>query len=132
MLLIRDPASVIGSWMGKSSDVHGGNVHHDEVGITQLLDVYSKVSGSGEEAIVIDSDDLAADPQSSLQELCDELGLEYRQSMMSWPAGPHDCDGPWCECGAPPLLLALLARLAVPRTNALGSGSRPSQHCART
>ena len=76
----------------------------DEVGITQLLDVYSKVLGASmnrsseeEDVIVIDSDDLAANPRKSLQELCAALGVEYRDSMLTWESGPHDCDGPWGE-----------------------------------
>ena len=40
VLLIRDPVAVLGSWMN-SADVHGGNPHPDEIGITQLLDVYA-------------------------------------------------------------------------------------------
>mmetsp|Transcript_16941 Transcript_16941/g.30758 ORF Transcript_16941/g.30758 Transcript_16941/m.30758 type:complete len:690 (+) Transcript_16941:124-2193(+) len=103
LLLIRDPISCLGSWMGKSGSVHGKNPHPDEVGITQLLDVYSKVLGSSmnraeeEDVIVIDSDDLAADPRKSLQDLCAALGIEYRDSMLKWQAGPHKCDGPWAK-----------------------------------
>ena len=104
VLLIRDPLSVLGSWMGKSGDVHGNNPHPDEVGITQLLDVYSKVLGSsmnrdGEEegVVCIDSDDLAANPRESLQELCAALGIEYRDSMLKWESGEHKCDGPWSD-----------------------------------
>ncbi|KAL7538377.1 hypothetical protein ACHAXR_009748 [Thalassiosira sp. AJA248-18] len=103
VLLIRDPISVLGSWMGKSGDVHGNNPHPDEVGITQLLDVYSKVLGSsmnradGDGVIVIDSDDLAAHPRQSLQDLCAALGIEYRNSMLKWQAGSHKCDGPWAK-----------------------------------
>jgi len=103
LLLIRDPVSCIGSWMGKSGDVHGSNPHPDEVGITQLVDVYSKVLGSSmiraenEDAVVIDSDDLAAYPRKSLQSLCATLGIEYRDSMLKWQAGPHKCDGPWAK-----------------------------------
>ena len=53
----------LGSWISKSGNVHGNNPHPDEVGITQLIDVYSKVLGSSmiraeeEDVIVIDSDD---------------------------------------------------------------------------
>lgn len=102
LLLIRDPISVLSSWMGKSGDVHGNNPHPDEVGITQLFDVYSKVVGASmnrssqdEDLIVIDSDDLAENPRNALQELCASLHIEYSDSMLKWSAGPHKCDGPW-------------------------------------
>lgn len=104
VLLIRDPIAVLGSWMGKSGSVHGNNPHPDEVGIVQLLDVYSKILGasmnattSNSEVVVIDSDDLAAQPRRSLHELCDALGIEYRESMLRWEAGTHKCDGPWSK-----------------------------------
>ena len=103
LLLIRDPISVLSSWMGKSGEVHGNNPHPDEVGITQLFDVYSKVVGTSmnrsseveDDLIVIDSDDLAENPRKLLQELCTSLHIEYSDSMLTWSAGPHKCDGPW-------------------------------------
>ena len=104
LLLIRDPVCVLGSWMGKSGDVHGHNPHADEIGITQLLDVYSKVLGASinnpsgqEDLVVIDSDDLVCNPPKVLQEICDALGIVYRDSMLKWKAGPHQCDGPWAK-----------------------------------
>ncbi|KAL3799978.1 hypothetical protein HJC23_007451 [Cyclotella cryptica] len=113
VLLIRDPLSVLGSWMGKSGDVHKNNVHVDEVGIVQLLDVYSKVlggcmnscgdsrttsnNGSGAGVVVIDSDDLASRPIQSLQMLCEALDVDYRDSMLRWKRGEHECDGPWAK-----------------------------------
>ncbi|KAL7552917.1 LOW QUALITY PROTEIN: hypothetical protein ACHAWF_018101, partial [Thalassiosira exigua] len=118
LLLIRDPVSVLGSWMGKSGDVHGDNPHPDEVGIAQLLDVCSKVLGAsmdqgegcGDEgegddaAVVVDSDDLATYPEATLRGLCAALGigrdsmLRWSARPLRWSARPHECDGPWVEC----------------------------------
>ena len=107
LLLIRDPMSVLSSWMGKSGTVHGNNPHPDEVGIAQLSDVYMRVLGSSmnrrgadggggdNNLVVIDSDDLASNPRASLRDICDALGIEYRDSMLTWSPGPHACDGPW-------------------------------------
>jgi hypothetical protein len=94
LLLIRDPISVLGSWMN-SSEVHGSNPHPDEIGITQLLDVYSKAIGGKHPVVVIDSDDLSCQPLKSLQELCCALNIHYDESMLKWKAGAHACDGPW-------------------------------------
>lgn len=94
LLLIRDPVSVLGSW-SNSSDVHGSNPHPDEIGITQLLDVYAKAIGGNHAVVVIDSDDLADKPFKSLQELCSTLNIDFEESMLQWEAGPHICDGPW-------------------------------------
>ena len=81
------------------------------MGITQLLDVYSKVLGASmnnesssdnneEDVVVIDSDDLAANPRKSLKELCVALRIDYRDSMLTWESGPHKCDGPWGKKGS--------------------------------
>lgn len=96
VLLVRDPVSVLGSWMN-SSDVHGSNPHPDEIGITQLLDVYAKVIGGNHTVVVIDSDDLADDPCTSLQDMCTALNIDYDESMLQWKAGAHECDGPWSK-----------------------------------
>lgn len=103
VLLIRDPLAVLGSWMGKSGNVHKNNIHPEEVGIVQLLDVYSKVMGStlnnnkSNGAIVIDSDDLASQPATVLKQLCASLNVDYRESMLRWKVGKHQCDGPWAK-----------------------------------
>eukprot|EP00985_Skeletonema_marinoi_P005891 scaffold2557_cov139-Skeletonema_marinoi.AAC.24 len=96
VLLVRDPVSVLGSW-NNSSDVHGSNPHPDEIGITQLLDIYAKAIGGNHAVVVIDSDDLADDPCKSLRDLCSALNIEYDDSMLRWEAGEHECDGPWSK-----------------------------------
>ena len=53
--------------------------------------------GKNLDVIVIDSDDLAAQPRTSLRELCTALNIEYRDSMLRWKSGPHLCDGPWSK-----------------------------------
>ena len=94
LLLVRDPISVLGSWMN-SSDVHGSNPHPDEIGITQLLDIYAKATGGDHDVVVIDADDLAYAPLESLHNLCSSLHIDCNDSMLKWKAGEHDCDGPW-------------------------------------
>jgi len=103
VLLIRDPVAILSSWTGKSGTVHNNNTHPDEIGITKLMEIYSEVLGASmsgsdtHEPVVIDSDDLAWDPRSTLEGLCDSLGLGYTESMLKWEPGPHDCDGPWAK-----------------------------------
>ena len=107
VLLIRDPVAILSSWTGKSGGVHNNNTHPDEIGITKLMDIYSEVlgasmsGGDAYEPVVLDSDDLAWDPRSTLGGLCDSLGLRYTESMLKWEAGPHECDGPWARMVVP-------------------------------
>jgi len=79
VILIRDPVSCVGSWVAKSGYVHNNNLHPDEVGVNQLLEVYSKVTEN--QSIVIDCDDLASCPSKVLQELCVAVGIEYSEQM---------------------------------------------------
>jgi protein-lysine N-methyltransferase EEF2KMT len=108
LLLIRDPVQVLSSW-GAVGNAHGNVATPDEVGIVPLLSIYSTVEsrlayqkGGGvderkvkETIILLDSDELAANPQAALTNVCSELGIDYKESMMSWKSGPHACDGPW-------------------------------------
>lgn len=94
LLLIRDPVAVLSSW-GVAGNVHGNNPTPEEVGIIPLLSIYSSVTSG--KVTVLDSDDLIRDPESTLQTLCQELDVPYKESMMSWPSGPHACDGPWAS-----------------------------------
>ena len=45
--------------------------------------------------IFLDSDGLVRDPEAVLSWLCETLGIVYTDALMTWPAGPHECDGPW-------------------------------------
>lgn len=100
LLLIRDPVDVLSSW-GSSSDVHGNNPTSDEVGIVPLLTIYSKLesraNGIGSHPVILESDDLVADPEGTLSSICAGLGIPYKESMLTWKSGEHECDGPWAK-----------------------------------
>jgi hypothetical protein len=46
---------------------------------------------------VIDSADILREPRSSLEALCDALGIGFDPAMLSWPAGPRPTDGVWAR-----------------------------------
>jgi hypothetical protein len=99
LLLIRDPVAVLSSW-GVSGDVHGNNPTGDEVGIVPLLSIYSNLESRGKNRghpVILESDELVADPQKTLANVCAGLSIPYKESMMSWEGGPHECDGPWAK-----------------------------------
>jgi hypothetical protein len=95
VLLIRDPVAVLSSWK-QSGDVHGHTPTIDEVGILPMMSIYSKVVENNS-AFILNSDELVADPSETLSSLCTELGIPYEVSMLTWEAGPHECDGPWAK-----------------------------------
>jgi hypothetical protein len=102
LLLIRDPVAVLSSW-SVSASVHGNNPTPDEVGIVPLLSIYSSLQSKAQHkhskapVALLDSDELIQDPESVLQNVCEDLGIEYKVWMMSWHSGPHKCDGPWAK-----------------------------------
>lgn len=108
LLLIRDPVQVLSSW-SYSSNVHGNDATPDEVGIVPMLSIYSNLQSRGGQnsapkdesasgsVVLLDSDELAADPEGTLSNTCKDLGIPYKESMITWEAGPHACDGPWAK-----------------------------------
>jgi hypothetical protein len=96
VLLIRDPVAVLSSW-SLSADVHNA-VTPDEVGIIPMLSIYSTLSSrSASPVVLLDSDELIADPEGTLSGLCQDLDIPYTSDMLSWPSGEHACDGPWAK-----------------------------------
>ena len=119
LLLIRDPVQVLSSW-SYSSEVHGNNPTPDEVGIVPLLSIYSSLQSRGGEnaplrdetaagsVVLLDSDELALDPEGTLSNTCKDLCIPYKESMITWKSGPHECDGPWAKVR---ILLYIFSRL---------------------
>ena len=87
VLLIRDPAEVVASYVRSRSDVVA-----EDIGLVQQTDLYDLLDGA---VPVIDSADFLRNPEGYLRWLCDYAGLPFRESMLSWPAGPRDSDGVW-------------------------------------
>ena len=46
---------------------------------------------------VIDADDVLRDPERMLRLLCDAIGVEFSDAMLSWPPGPRETDGIWAK-----------------------------------
>ncbi|QFS82302.1 hypothetical protein FIU97_05845 [Roseivivax sp. THAF40] len=91
VFLIRHPARVLASFAAKYEAAG-----LDDIGFVQQESLYQDAAKLGDTApIVIDSSDILADPEAALRALCAALGIEYRNSMTSWPAGPKPFDGVW-------------------------------------
>ena len=44
---------------------------------------------------VIDSRDVLENPRGILAALCNAVGVEFMESMLSWDPGPRETDGVW-------------------------------------
>ena len=87
MLLIRDPAEVVSSYLRSRASVAA-----DDIGILQQLELQVQL---GPSVPVIDSADFLRAPELYLRWLCDYAGVPFTEAMLSWPAGPRASDGVW-------------------------------------
>ena len=91
VFLIRHPARVVASYAKKRE---GATLA--DIGFAQQTDLFQEVADwSGALPVVIDSDDIRADPESSLRKLCAATGIAFDRHMLRWPAGGHASDGVW-------------------------------------
>jgi len=91
--LIRDPREVIASYIKKQEDPT-----LDDLGFVQQTEIFQWVcSRTGTAPPVIDARDVLENPKRILELLCDAVGVEFRESMLSWPPGLRETDGIWAK-----------------------------------
>ena len=90
VFLIRDPARVIASYARKRAAV---SLY--DLGFLQQKKIFEQCLELGQVPIVIDSDDVLADPKAALMALCARLEIAFDPLMLHWPAGPRAQDGIW-------------------------------------
>jgi hypothetical protein len=91
--LIRDPVSVLTSYVKTRT-----TVTLQDLGFADQTRIFDRVcSLKGSAPPVVDSVDLLKDPRGTLIKLCDRLGLEFTDRMLSWKLGLRDSDGCWAK-----------------------------------
>ena len=91
--LIRDPAEVIISYIKKNNDPT-----LEDIGFVQQAEIFDWVSGrSGSVPPVIDAHDVLENPERILRLLCEAVGVEFTEAMLSWPSGLRETDGIWAK-----------------------------------
>ncbi|MEO0358996.1 MAG: HAD family hydrolase, partial [Pseudomonadota bacterium] len=90
VFLIRHPARVIASYARKRE-----NPNLPDLGFAQQVAIYDQCRDMGQTPIVVDSDDILADPQRIMTDLCTALGLGFDPAMLTWRPGPRTYDGVW-------------------------------------
>ncbi len=89
--LIREPEAVIASYSAVREQAT-----LDDIGFRQQAELFDEVRAmTGALPIVIDSREFLLEPEGMLRCLCDRLGIEFDDAMLSWPEGPRDSDGVW-------------------------------------
>lgn len=91
--LIRDPAHVIASYLKKNYEPSAA-----DLGFPQQAEIFETVRElTSRTPVVIDADDVLRDPAGMLHRLCEALGVEFTDAMLSWPAGRRATDGVWAK-----------------------------------
>ncbi|GAA1788079.1 branched chain amino acid aminotransferase [Nocardioides hankookensis] len=83
--LVRDPERVLTSYAKVREEPT-----LEDLGLPQQLEIFESYGGP-----VVDAADVLRDPHGTLGLLCAELGIEFDDAMLSWPAGPRETDGVW-------------------------------------
>jgi hypothetical protein len=91
--LIRQPREVIASYLKKREDPA-----LEDVGFVQQAEIFDFVRTRIRSIPpIVDAKDVVENPERILQLLCDALGVEFNDSMLSWPAGLRETDGVWAK-----------------------------------
>jgi len=91
--LIREPREVITSFIKQMPDADLA-----DLGYAQQSEIFDLVcQWTGRTPPVIDARDLQENPKKILSSLCDALGVEFSDRMLSWPPGPRETDGIWAK-----------------------------------
>jgi hypothetical protein len=90
VLLIRDPAEVVASYV-RSREA----CEPEDIGLLQQRWLLDRWLALDHDVPVIDSADFLRDPEAHLRWLCDWLGIDFTDRMLTWRPGPRDSDGVW-------------------------------------
>jgi hypothetical protein len=91
--LLRDPREMLLSLSKKTDAIDAW-----ATGLPQQARLVEAVRQmTGQDPLIVDSGDLLYDPQRLLGVMCERFGIRFDPAMLSWTAGPKDCDGVWAE-----------------------------------
>jgi Sulfotransferase domain len=89
--LIRHPREVIASYVRKREDPA-----LEDLGFIQQAEIFDWVRARTDALPpVVDARDVLENPKKTLGLLCDAVGVEFSESMLSWPPGLRETDGIW-------------------------------------
>jgi hypothetical protein len=91
--LIREPREVLASY---SKVIETPTL--EDLGFPQQTEIFSWVKErTGRTPPVVDAADVLRDPRRMLTLLCEAIGVEFQESMLSWPPGKRITDGVWAK-----------------------------------
>jgi hypothetical protein len=89
--LIRHPREVLASYTKVIEEPA-----IEDLGFVQQSEIFEWVwKETGRLPPIIDAADVLRNPRRLLGLLCDAIGIDFQESMLSWPPGPRPTDGVW-------------------------------------
>jgi hypothetical protein len=93
--LIRDPREVVASYIKIKKNPDPAL---EDLGFVQQAEIFDFVFNQTDSVpLVVDAKDALQNPERILRLLCDAVGVEFDQAMLSWPSGLRDTDGIWAK-----------------------------------
>ncbi|WP_424961638.1 sulfotransferase family protein [Ekhidna sp.] len=92
IFLIRDPKQLIASFAQVISQPT-----LQDIGLKYEADILDYLIQNEITPIVIDSNDILADPKKGLSKLCKEISISFEEEMLSWEKGALPEDGAWAK-----------------------------------
>jgi hypothetical protein len=69
-----------------------------DTGLPQQVEIFEGIRrATGAFPPVLDARDVLEDPRALLTLLCERLGVDFREEMLSWPPGRRPTDGIWAK-----------------------------------
>lgn len=92
IFLIRNPKQIIASY----AQVIEKPVMRD-IGIEYQYTLFEQLTKEKNNVIVLDSGLSLQDPEIVLKKLCQECGISFQPTMLTWEKGPKPYDGVWAK-----------------------------------
>jgi len=91
--LIREAREVIASYVKKRE-----NPALQDLGFVQQAEIFDFVRvRTSSIPPIVDAKDVLKNPERMLRLLCEAVGVEFSESMLSWPPGMRETDGVWAK-----------------------------------
>jgi len=92
VLLTRDPFDMLPSYAAWVQ-----NPTLKDVDYKQHVELFDYLQTHGQNPPVLDSKQILLNPKKVLSELCERIGIDFQESMLSWGAGARVEDGSWAK-----------------------------------
>jgi hypothetical protein len=91
--LIRHPSEVL-----PSLDEKYERPRLPDTGYPQQVEIFDYIKQiTGLVSPIVEARDILSNPKVVLMKLCEKLGVDFGEEMMTWEPGPRDTDGVWAR-----------------------------------